>query len=172
MAKSLPAMLPSFALGMLSAGLVQRWRPSPRAARVALGVAVSLIVANGVLHAVAQPGSGLAATLRVTRDLPAALGFAVLIAVAVTRPPAALLVRPLTWTGEISYGFFLWHVPLLLVLRGHGLLPLSVGGALLVGLPLALLAGWLSWRLVEQPAIAWSRRQPTSAQKRPNSSTP
>ena len=62
-------------------------------------------------------------------------------------------------TGEVSYGVFLWHVPLLLVLRGHGLLPLSVGGAVAVGLPLALLAGWLSWRFVELPAIAWSRRR-------------
>ncbi len=170
--KSLPAMLPSFALGMLCAALAHHWRPRRRAAGVALAVATTLIVANGVLHAVAQPGSGLAATLRVTRDLPAALGFAVMIAVAVTRPPAVLLVRPLTWAGEVSYGFFLWHVPLLLVLRGHGLLPLSVAGALLVGLPLALLAGWLSWRFVEQPAIAWSRRQSDSARKRPNSSRP
>ena len=157
--KSLPAMLPYFALGMLTAVLVHRWRPGRAAAELVLGAAVALVVANAVLHAVADPGSGLAATLRVTRDLLAAVGFAAIIAVAVARPPRALLVRPLVFTGEISYGIFLWHVPLLLVLRGHGLLPLSVAGAVAIGLPLSLLAGWLSWRYVEQPFITRSRRR-------------
>lgn len=162
--KSLPAMLPYFALGMLTAALGHRWRPGARAAALVLGAGLALVLANAVLHAVADPGGGLAGTLRVVRDLPAAIGFAAIIAVAVARPPRALLLRPLTFAGEISYGFFLWHVPVLLVLRGHGLLPLSVAGAVVVALPLSLLAGWLSWRCVEQPAIAWSRRRRSAEQ--------
>ncbi len=163
--KSLPAMLPYFALGMLTAVVVHGRRPGRVAAGVVLGTGVALVIANAVLHAVADPGSGLSATLRVTRDLPAAVGFAAIIAVAVARPPRALLARPLMFAGEVSYGLFLWHVPLLLALRGNGLLPLSVGGAVAVGLPLALFAGWLSWRYVEQPFIARGRRPPPSAQE-------
>ena len=33
--------------------------------------------------------------------------------------------RVLAGMGTISYGFYLWHVPVLVFLRGHGLLPLD-----------------------------------------------
>ena len=96
--------------------------------------------------------------MRVIRDLPAATGFALIIAAAAVRPPASLEWRPLVWVGGVSYGLYLWHVPVLLVLRANGLLPLNPWGATVVALPVALLLGWLSLRLVEEPAMAWSRR--------------
>jgi peptidoglycan/LPS O-acetylase OafA/YrhL len=51
----------------------------------------------------------------------------------------------------VSYGVYLWHVPLMLYLRAHGALPLSTWGALAVALPLTLAVAAASWYLVESP---------------------
>ena len=156
--KSLPAMLPYFAVGMGAAVLVVGRRPTSGQARALVGAAVLLVAVNVALQVSAGHGAQVTGLLKVIRDLPAAAGFAMLICVAATRPPRVLALRPLAWCGLVSYGLYLWHVPVLLVLRAGGLLPLSVAGATIVGLPLSLLAGWLSFRFVEVPAIAWSRR--------------
>ena len=156
--KSLPAMLPYFAVGMGAAVLVAGRRPSAGQARALAAAALALVAVNVALQVAAGHGADIVGLLRVIRDLPAATGFAVLICLAATRPPRALSWRPLAWCGLVSYGLYLWHVPILLVLRANDLLPLSVPGATAVGLPLSLLAGWLSFRFVEAPAIAWSRR--------------
>ena len=165
--KTLPAMLPYFGLGMLAATLAQGWRPSRRTAvLLALG-SLALIVLDGWLHSGARGGTELALRLRIIRDLPAAIGLAGLVALAAVRPGRLLAARPLVFLGEVSYGLYLWHVPILLLLRAHGLLPGSAVLAFLVALPCATAAGWLSWRLVERPAIAWSRRSrdPDAAQE-------
>lgn len=150
--KSLPAMLPYFAVGMLAAVVIERRSLRPAAARLLVAVGLLLVAADLVMQIEAVGG------LSVVRDLPAAAGFALIIAAATVRPPASLQFRPLVWAGGISYGLYLWHVPVLLVLRANGLLPLNPWGATVVALPVALLLGWLSLRLVEQPAMAWSRR--------------
>ncbi|HVP02287.1 MAG TPA: acyltransferase [Solirubrobacteraceae bacterium] len=159
LAKSLPAMLPYFALGMLAAVLADARTPSRRLAWALLAAGGALVLADGWLHAHAVAGGELALRLRIVRDLPAAAGFAAIVAVAATRPPRALAWAPLAWVGTISYGLYLWHVPVLLVLRADGLMPVSPLGAFAVALPVSLLLGWLSWRFVEAPAIAWSRRR-------------
>ena len=145
-------MLPYFAAGMLAAVLIEARVPSARAARLLLAAGVLLVAADLLLHL------GAFAIVRVIRDLPAALGFALIVATAAARPPAALEWQPRVWVGAVSYGLYLWHVPVLLVLRANGLLPLTPLGATLVGLPISLLLGWASLKLVEMPAMAWSRR--------------
>ena len=62
-------------------------------------------------------------TGHVVRDLPAALGFAAVVAAVAARPPAALSCAPLRGLGTISYGLYLWHLPVLLWLGFEGLLP-------------------------------------------------
>ena len=60
------------------------------------------------------------------RDLPAAAGFALVIAaVAAGRGPVlrGLAWRPLAGAGIVSYGLYLWHLPVLLAVREAGLLP-------------------------------------------------
>ncbi|MEW6271096.1 MAG: hypothetical protein AB1689_17580, partial [Thermodesulfobacteriota bacterium] len=65
------------------------------------------------------------------------------------------------WLGDVSYGVFLWHVPLVLAVLGTRLVRprTDVGFVVLCGLvvPASLLLGWLSRRLVEEPAIRWAR---------------
>ena len=158
LSKSLPAMAPYFGVGMLAAVLIQGRAPGRRATLALLGAGAALVLADGLVHGSLVSGSDLALQMRIVRDLPAAIGFAAIVTVAATAAPRALAWRPLAFTGVVSYGLYLWHVPLLLVLRANGLLPGTTLGATLVALPLALLAGWLSFRFVERPAIAWSRR--------------
>ena len=136
--------------GAQARAAASRWRCSPAARRSCWP--------TRCVHASLVSGSDMALRMRIVRDLPAAAGFAAIVAVAATFAPRALSWRPLAFTGVVSYGLYLWHVPLLLVLRATGLLPDTTLGAALVALPLSLLAGWLSFRFVERPAIAWSRR--------------
>jgi peptidoglycan/LPS O-acetylase OafA/YrhL len=67
-------------------------------------------------------------------------------------------VRPLAWVGLVSYGVYMWHVPLLLFARSIGVFPHSYAVRLAVILGPVLLAAAASWYLVERPAIAWAAR--------------
>src|SRR6185436_10167341 len=83
-------------------------------------------------------------------------GFALVItAAAAGRGPAVgwLRARPLVAIGVISYGVYLWHMPLLLVTRHLGLMPEPFVLRVMVVLALALGAGFASWRRVEHPSI-------------------
>jgi peptidoglycan/LPS O-acetylase OafA/YrhL len=65
-----------------------------------------------------------------------------------------LSLRPLVFTGKISYSLYLWNAPLQLWLHGdagHSASePYSVAGAALATL-LAFVVAWVSYRYVEQP---------------------
>jgi peptidoglycan/LPS O-acetylase OafA/YrhL len=61
-----------------------------------------------------------------------------------------LSLRPLVFTGLISYSLYLWHLPLLVFFGYYYIVPL--GPAATTGLiALAFLLAALSWRLVETP---------------------
>lgn len=85
-------------------------------------------------------------------DLAAAFCFTVLIA-AVAHPRTgigqALGVAPLRWIGERSYGIYLWHWPIILLVAGVNARPspgVVVGEAAIV-----VAAAALSYRYVEEP---------------------
>jgi peptidoglycan/LPS O-acetylase OafA/YrhL len=159
--KSLVTYIGHFALGMLVALWIERRRlrpdyrgplgPSATAALVALGVAV--IAWNAYVFE-AFPGDSFSRV--VLAKLPTALGFALIVAAAAggTGPSVSWLrSRPLVAVGIVSYGVYLWHLPLILVVRQLGLLPAAVLPRFAVVLPLALAVATLSWKLVERPAI-------------------
>nr|WP_199064143.1 acyltransferase family protein [Chromobacterium sp. ASV5] len=60
-------------------------------------------------------------------------------------------MRPWTSIGILSYGFYLWHWPLLALGRYWGLGERSLPRDALLGGVLALLLAWLSYRFLEQP---------------------
>jgi peptidoglycan/LPS O-acetylase OafA/YrhL len=78
-------------------------------------------------------------------------------------PRRLLRSRALSWIGKISYGIFLWHLPLLEALHVRFVSPLHLPMAqsfavlTLLIVPLALLLGWLSWRWIEVPALRVAR---------------
>jgi peptidoglycan/LPS O-acetylase OafA/YrhL len=159
--KTLAAMLPYFAVGMLAALALhgQTIRTATRRTLIAGGLA--LVLADATLKA-AAPAHGVDATavFSVIRDLPSALGFALVVGALAVAPRGRVIGGPvLVGMGTISYGFYLWHVPVLMVLRGHGLLPLDPALGTLVALVPALAVSVLSWFAIERPIIAWAGRR-------------
>lgn len=159
--KTLAAMLPYFAVGMLAALAVhgRTIRRAPKRSLVAGGVA--LVLADATVKA-AAPAQGLDATayFSIIRDLPSALGFALIVGALAIAPRGRVIGGPLlAGLGTISYGFYLWHVPVLMFLRGHGLLPLDPVLGTLVAIVPALAVSALSWFALERPIIAWAARR-------------
>lgn len=159
--KTLAAMLPYFAAGMLAA-LALHGRTIRRAERrTMIAGGVALVLADATLKA-AAPAHGVDATeyFSIIRDLPSALGFALILgALAVASHGRVIGGRVLAGMGTISYGFYLWHVPVLMFLRGHGLLPMDPVLGTLVALLPALAVSALSWFALERPIIAWAARR-------------
>lgn len=158
--KILPAYMPYFGVGMLAAVYAYGRTLAPRLGWALLAAGVVLVVGDATWAAEAASRGSHDQALRIWRDLPAATGFALVLLAVTTaaRAPRLLTARPVVWVGELSYGIYLWHVPLLLFLRAHGVLPLFTTGALVVILPLTFLVAAASWRWIERPAQAWSRR--------------
>jgi len=170
--KILPAVAPYFALGMLAAVAAYGRDLRRPAAAVLLVAGAALVLGDGWWAADAATRGSHDEALRIWRDVPAAAGFALVLVAVSARPPRLLAAAPLAWLGRISYGIYLWHVPVLLFLRAHDLLPLSPAGALAaVMLPTVLVAA-ASWHLVEQPLLlragnAVGRRRTPRASARP-----
>lgn len=152
----LPGMADEFAAGILLARLVcspagqvlLRW-----AGRWFFVVpAVTVAVLAAVLHVYWQHGAYWNSPAMVTAfRTPMALAAALLVLSACTlQSPAALrITAPLRYLGTISYGIYLWHLPVLLALKrvswvdGPTALPYVIG--------LTLLLASLSWHFFERP---------------------
>jgi peptidoglycan/LPS O-acetylase OafA/YrhL len=159
--KTLAAMLPYFAVGMLAALALHGRTIRTATRRTLIAGGLALVLADATLKA-AAPAHGVDATavFSVIRDLPSALGFALVVGALAVAPRGRVIGGPvLVGMGTISYGFYLWHVPVLMVLRGHGLLPLDPALGTLVALVPALAVSVLSWFAIERPIIAWAGRR-------------
>ena len=66
--------------------------------------------------------------------------------------------RPMAWTGKISYGLYLWHIPIALYLDQYS--PVEYGGVSYMVLAMALtyLISWASFQYVEKPVVRLRRK--------------
>ena len=159
--KTLAAMFPYFALGMLAALVLHGRRPRPATRRCMIAAGVVLVLADATIKA-AVPAAGVDATpyFSITRDMLSAAGFALLVGAAAAAPRGRVLGnRVLASMGMISYGFYLWHVPVLVFLRGHDLLPLHPLLGTAVAFVPVLAVSTLSWFALERPIIAAAARR-------------
>jgi len=161
--KTLAAMLPYFALGMLAALALHGRKIGMPTKRGLIAAGVALIAADAVTKATAPAiGADVGEVFAVIRDLPSAAGFSLIVAALAAAPRSRIIGgRVLAGLGTISYGFYLWHVPVLMVLRGYGLLPLDPVAGTLVALAPALAVSTLSWFALERPVLRWTARRNT-----------
>jgi peptidoglycan/LPS O-acetylase OafA/YrhL len=104
-----------------------------------------------------------------------AFACSLLLALVVLTPPQEqsvlvrmLETRPLVIAGVISYSIFLWHDPLILFLRDHGLTFDGPGGFFLNVLMVAAITAalsFLTYRLVEAPALRLKLRGESRREK-------
>src|SRR3954451_14187165 len=166
--KALPAYLPYFALGMLVALWVEHGAArSGGQPRLGIPVTIALagaglagVVGNAVWHSsgAADASPLVGATLQ---NLPAGVGFAALVAAVVAgRGVAASWTRwrPLAAVGLVSYGLYLWHLPVMLFCERFDLLPHAFLPRLVVVLVPALAVATASWLLVERTMLALAAR--------------
>jgi peptidoglycan/LPS O-acetylase OafA/YrhL len=158
--KVLPAMAEYFAIGMLACVVLYGRSPGRRMTWALFAGGALLVLGDAWWAADEATRGSHSALLHVVRDAPAAAGFACIVAAAAgtTRHSRMLAARPLPWMGRVSYGIYLWHVPLLLFLRAHGALPLTPLGAFVVVMPVTVAIAAVSWYLLEQPLQERARR--------------
>jgi peptidoglycan/LPS O-acetylase OafA/YrhL len=170
----LPAHLSWFAVGMLVAeardGRPRAWTLALRdlAARPgtcgALAAGAFLLATTEVAGPLTLgPVSGLQA---VGKEVLGAVVAGSLLAACALGTPGGELVRVLgsrvgRYLGQVSYGVFLWHLPVLTAFYAVTDLPLfsgHLGYVLSMVVPATLLLSTLTFHLVEQPLMRWSHR--------------
>jgi len=116
------------------------------------------VIGLAVLAAVTHVATGSAAEFRRgLLSVVALAAVAVIVSVALDQggPVARVLaLRPLVWLGVISYGVYLWHWPIFLVLNGERT-GWSGYGLFAARCLATLAAAGLSWWLIEQPIRRW-----------------
>jgi len=162
---SLLLYLVEFGAGMTLAAALHR-RTLGRAPAGALAVAgVLLLLANSYWHANALGDDELR---NVVGDAPGVAGMALLVAALAAGPwPVRALSRgPAKWLGDVSYGMYLIHFPVIVGLRGTGHWPTTLPGELAAVVAVTLTLATLSWLVVERPVIRLARRA-TTPRRRP-----
>ena len=184
--RTLPGNLDWFVLGMALAVLfVNRDRYGASLAVIrespwtlyALAATILWLLTTSIAgpYDLTAPSAWQASIKHLGYGLFAILVVAPAVAGATSSVSAMLRSRPMVYLGTISYGFFLWHLPVMFWVRAHLGYALFTGhfwattlGTLLVGLPISA----ASWHLVESKVQALARRRTTTGRAAPATTEP
>ncbi len=80
--------------------------------------------------------------------------------------------KPLALTGKISYGLYLWHIPIALVLDQYS--PVEYGGLsyMAIAMVLTYAISWFSFQYVEKPVVSLRRKFGSHIVKPPSDPSP
>ncbi len=170
----LPARWPNFAVGMLLAEVLVRPRTRFAAGvtRLAHDTSGCLALAGAALVLGTTPIAG-PLTLGPVSEVQLAIRLALssvvagmLLAPLVLGPgdayARALSSGPARAVGTVSYGLFLWHLPVfaaVYAVSGGQVFSGGILALLAIGLPVSLALAWLSHVAVEVPAMRWAARR-------------
>ena len=138
-----------FALGGISAIVIGRVTLSARLRGVLSWIGLIGIISCGIALQVSTLFPGVAALWPTLAAL--AILFSGGAESARWSAVRLLSTKPFVWLGDISYGLYLWHWPMLVVflsITGSGAVGLRGGLAILVG---AIILAWLTNRFIEKP---------------------
>lgn len=137
-------------LGMLLCLSVARWRPLLAAAPASLAALALMLASAGLLVSFAMPESD---RFPFPMALLPTLSTVLLIAILVARNEGiasrSLSTSLMVGLGKRSYSIYLWHWPVFVLMRWTTGLHTPL--LMIIGAVVALLAGCLSYMLVEQP---------------------
>lgn len=155
-----------FALGGLLATILEdpdHARGRRRAVYWAAGIgslAVLLAIGLGMIGRLRDAGGPFCFGLHVTLSSFFSFTLVALVAAQVGRPwVAPLRMAPFVYLGKISYGLYLYHYPIvILVMEIPLFVGVSLGPALWASqIGLAVLVAVLSWHLIERPILSLRR---------------
>lgn len=141
-----PARAWEFAAGALVALWAGRVVPAAGRPRVEQWVALGSLLFAALYFSSATPYPGLATVL------PVAATCALLVSAVAGHDGAVsrtLSVSPMTWLGNLSYSWYLWHWPVLTFTRD--VLGYAGVGATALAVVLSLALAWVTYALVENP---------------------
>jgi peptidoglycan/LPS O-acetylase OafA/YrhL len=139
-------------IGCVLAAVLSGRTPGRSTAAWAATLCVVTSVAGTVIATLSAPPLP---RLTIAAALAVAATVAFLVAVAGEHGLAGLMSRrPLPWLGRISYGVYLFHLPLL-----KGIQVGSVWGSTAMAAVLTVLLAWVSFQLVERPCQRWMSRR-------------
>lgn len=157
---TLPARLAPFGAGMLVA--VLSYGRQVRRTAVTVGLAVLGVALVGLEATAIARDWGSPELRQAVVDTPSSLGFALIIAaVATGRLPGSVVFArgPLHWYGQLSFGLYIAHYPVIWTLRGMDRFPERPVTALATVLGISTVLAIASWHVLEKPAIAWAHRR-------------
>ena len=151
---TLPNYIGVLTCGVLAAVLAQRKPP-----RLVGAAGVAIVLLNSWWHS-----EGTGSLGHIVGDLPAGIGFALMLWSLAHRESRVLSAKPVVWLGTVSFGVYLWHYPVMYALQMHERMPERFVPAIALVMGITFVLASLSWYFVEKPTMRLGARVPARAQ--------